>query len=314
MRTIRLRGSRHDAADEQRQALAARHRAGIGLVDDPPHRTGRPQPDFGALSDDGGVPAVARGALSPQAVRAGILRGGCVLVRELVGRPDAERFAKDIQRAFRERERHDGGQRCDDGLYSEFEPDARYEEPIARQWIKSGGGLLAVDSPALSAALLELFEGAGLPALAASYLGEPALVAADKSTLRRADPAVSGGWHQDGKFMGEVNALNVWLSLSHCGDVAPGLDIVPRRFTDHVTTQTDEAFLDNVVSQRMAEEAAGDTPILRPIFEPGDALLFDDLFLHKTASDPSMPKPRFAVENWFFGPSAFPKDYIPLTV
>jgi len=314
MRTIRLRGSRRDAVDEQRATLALRHRAGMGLVDAPPHRAGRPEPDFGALGDDGGVPAVAPGALTPEAVRAGILRGGCVLVRELVPRPDAQRFAKQIERAFRERERHDGGQRFDDGLYSEFEPDARYEEPIARQWIKSGGGLLAVDSPALSAALLELFRGAGLPPLAESYLGEPALVAADKSTLRRADPAVSGGWHQDGKFMGEVNALNVWLSLSHCGDVAPGLDIVPRRFSEHVTTQTDEAFLDNVVSQRMAEEAAGDTPILRPIFEPGDALLFDDLFLHKTASDPSMPNPRFAVENWFFGPSAFPKDYIPLTV
>ena len=47
-------------------------------------------------------------------------------------------------------------------------------------------------------------------------------------------------------------------------------------------------------------------PILRPIFEPGDALLFDELFLHKTGSDPAMPNPRFAIENWFFGASAFP--------
>ena len=31
------------------------------------------------------------------------------------------------------------------------------------------------------------------------------------------------------------------------------------------------------------EEAAGDVPILRPIFEPGDALFFDELFLHQTA-------------------------------
>ena len=41
-------------------------------------------------------------------------------------------------------------------------------------------------------------------------------------------------------------------------------------------------------------------------------LLFDDLFLHRTASDPAMPKPRFAVESWFFAPSAFPEDYAPL--
>jgi hypothetical protein len=69
-----------------------------------------------------------------------------------------------------------------------------------------------------------------------------------------------------------------------------------------------------MVSQRMAEEAAGDTPILRPIFEPGDALLFDELFLHKTASEPEMRNPRYAIENWFFGASAFPPDYAPLAV
>ncbi len=55
-------------------------------------------------------------------------------------------------------------------------------------------------------------------------------------------------------------------------------------------------------------------PILRPIFEPGDALLFDELFLHKTASDPEMRNPRYAIENWFFGASAFPGDYVPLAL
>jgi len=66
------------------------------------------------------------------------------------------------------------------------------------------------------------------------------------------------------------------------------------------------------VSPAAAEAAAGDVGILRPIFEPGDALLFDELFLHQTGSDPQMPKPRYAIESWFFGPSAFPSDYAPL--
>jgi hypothetical protein len=64
----------------------------------------------------------------------------------------------------------------------------------------------------------------------------------------------------------------------------------------------------------MAEEAAGVTTILRPIFVPGDALFFDELFLHKTGSDPDMPNPRFAIENWFFGASGFPLDYAPIAV
>jgi hypothetical protein len=68
------------------------------------------------------------------------------------------------------------------------------------------------------------------------------------------------------------------------------------------------------VSQALAEEAAGDRPIINPIYEPGDAVFFDEMNLHKTGSDPSMPNPRFAVENWFFGPSGFPADYVPVAV
>jgi hypothetical protein len=114
--------------------------------------------------------------------------------------------------------------------------------------------------------------------------------------------------------MGPVRALNLWLSLSRCGDEAPGLDIVPRRLDDFVSTQTDEAMLDYQVSQKAAEAAAGDRPIVRPIFEPGDAMLFDDLCLHKTGSEPSMPNPRYAIENWFFGASAFPAEYAAIAV
>ena len=81
-----------------------------------------------------------------------------------------------------------------------------------------------------------------------------------------------------------------------------------------VPTQTDEAVLTIQVSQPKAEQAAGDIEIVRPIFEPGDALFFDELFLHQTASDPAMPNPRYAIENWFFARSAFPADYAPVAV
>ncbi len=101
--------------------------------------------------------------------------------------------------------------------------------------------------------------------------------------------------------MGQVRSLNLWLSLSRCGDEAPGLDIVPRRLERYVATATEEAVLDYTISQQQVEQAAGGTPIIRPIFEPGDALFFDELFLHQTGSDPAMPNPRYAVENWFFG-------------
>jgi hypothetical protein len=114
--------------------------------------------------------------------------------------------------------------------------------------------------------------------------------------------------------MGDVRALNLWVSLSHCGDTAPGMDLVPLRLEEFAETKTDEATIDTMVSQRVAREAAGERGIIRPIFEPGDALLFDEMFLHQTASDPAMPNPRYALEVWFFGGSAFPATYAPLSI
>jgi hypothetical protein len=112
--------------------------------------------------------------------------------------------------------------------------------------------------------------------------------------------------------MGDVRALNLWLSLSHCGDVAPGLDLVPRRLDDVVIETDRMLYVDE--GRRTAERAAGDAPIVRPVFEPGDALVFDELFLHQTGSDPSMRNPRYAIESWFFGASGFPTEYAPIAV
>jgi len=298
----------------ERRLLHLRNLAGTRRLDGAGQAQRYPPPDVAALPDTEGLPEIAAEAVTPGLLRAGILRDGCLLVRGLVPRSRAARFARQIDRSFQARERHDAGQKFDAGYYCEFDPDSRVGADMQRHWIKGGGGVLAVDSPRLSFEMLEMFKTAGLPDLVQSYLGEPPLIAAQKTTLRKAEPGLAGAWHQDGKFMGEVRALNLWLALSRCGEEAPGLDVVPRRIDHHVTTQTDEAWLENAVSQRMAEEAAGGTPILRPIFEPGDALLFDELFLHKTGSDPAMPKPRFAIENWFFAASAYPAGYAPLAL
>jgi hypothetical protein len=297
----------------ERRLLALRNLAGIDLVQGAAPVPAHPEPDYASLPPADGLVEISASELTAPMLRAAILGHGCLLVRELVPRAPAVRLGQEIDHAFSQRERHDAGKRHDGSYFEPFVGDPRRGQELPRNWIKNGGGLLAVDSPLLSFEMLELFAQAGLPALACEYLGEPALIAADKSTLRRAEPTVGGAWHQDGKFMGEVNALNVWLALSRCGDEAPGLDIVARRFDRHVETHVEPGF-ENMVPHHVAEQVAGDVAIQRPIFEPGDALLFDELFLHRTGSDPNMPKPRFAIENWFFGASGFPADYAPLAV
>jgi hypothetical protein len=294
-----------------RRLLRLRHNAGLRRLDAAQGVPDYPEPDEARLPADGELPEIAPADLTPELLRAGMLRDGCVLVRGLIPREEALELAGGIDRAFAERDAFDEGRDADAGHYEEFEPEPPYAVAV-RPWIKRGGGVLAIDSPQVATRMLDVFERIGLPQLVEGYLGEPGLLSLHKTTLRKADPSVGGAWHQDGAFMGDARALNLWLSLSHCGDEAPGLDIVPRRLDEIVIEH--EAMLDVELTRARAREAAGDVEILRPIFEPGDALFFDEMFLHQTASDPSMPNPRFAIESWFFSAHGFPHDYAPLAV
>lgn len=297
-----------------REIRQARHLAGVDAVRSPPPRPRlvSPAPVPPAQGVESKCPEITADELTPEILRAAILEGGCLLVRDLMPDEDALAMADGIEQSFATRlELRETGGTDEAGFYDELVP----EEPYAvqkRDWIEEGGGVLAVDSPRLLVDMLEAFDRAGLPRVIEGYLGETPLISADKCTLRKATPEVPGAWHQDGRFMGDVRAMNVWLSLSRCGDLAPGMDLVPVRLEDFVATGTEGTWLETQVSDAVAEEAAGEIGIVRPVFNPGDALLFDDKFLHQTGSDPDMPNPRYAIESWFFGASAFPEIYVPL--
>jgi Phytanoyl-CoA dioxygenase (PhyH) len=302
--------------EAERRLVRLRHLAGMRLVDEAPGASEFVAPDTDRLPAGDPLPEVAAADLTSGLIRAGVLRDGCVLVRGLVPRERAQALAERIDRAFSVRERQEAGRSVEDGYYEEFQPHPRYGPVVGRGWIEQGGGLLAADAPMLHFEMMELFRAVALRELVTGYLGEPALISVHKTTLRKADPSVPGAWHQDGFFMGEVRSLNLWLSLSRCGDEAPGLDLLPKRLDRYLATNTEEAALDYTISQHKVDEAgvASATQVIRPIFEPGDALFFDELFLHQTGSEPSMRKPRYAVENWFFGGSGFPEEYAPIAV
>jgi ectoine hydroxylase-related dioxygenase (phytanoyl-CoA dioxygenase family) len=182
----------------------------------------------------------------------------------------------------------------------------------SRKFVVNGGGVLAADSPLAVLDICHLLAQCDVRAALTGYLGERPALSAKKTTLRRVPPDTGSDWHQDGAFLGRgVRSVNVWLSLSHCGVDAPGLDIVPTRL-DLVETGTEGAIFDWSVGRPVVERAAGDSGISRPVFAPGDALLFDDRLLHSTATDPSMTQDRYALESWFFAPSSYPVDQVPV--
>jgi hypothetical protein len=304
--------------DVDRRLLSLRHRAALAMIAREGARAEYPAPESARFGTGMGIPEIRADELSPQLLRGAILSRGCLLVRGLVDPDQASGFRDEIDRAFGAREAASAGEPAVDGYFEDFVPDPRYDlEPHRINVNAFGGGMWVADSPRVAAELFDLLGRAGFLELASGYLGERAAISVNKSTLRRvkADPEADysvSHWHQDGAFLGQVRALNMWLSLSHCGDVAPGLDLVSARIDHLVPTGTDGAFFDWSVSQAVAEEAAGDAGIARPVFEPGDAMLFDELFLHATGASRDMTELRYAVECWFFGSSAFPDEYPPL--
>jgi hypothetical protein len=296
--------------ETERRLLRLRHLAGVRRLDETAPVSGYPAADAARLPADR-LPELAPSDLTPELLRAGILRDGCLLVRGLVPREEALAVASEIDRSFGAREVLEAGGEPAPGYYEEFEPEPPFVVAV-RPWIKTGGGVLAIDSPRLACQMLDLFRRAGVPRLVEGYLGEPGLLSLHKTTLRKAESSGGGAWHQDGAFMGDARALNLWLSLSRCGDEAPGLDVVPRRLEEIVIAHDEMLAVE--LTREKARKAAGDVGIVRPIFEPGDALFFDEMFLHQTAAEPSMTKPRFAIESWFFGARGFPADYAPLAV
>ena len=263
-----------------------------------------------ANPEDAGLPAIPAAELSAGAVREAILEHGSVIVRGLVDPEAAGSLVEGIDQAFAGRDAPAGGSpESIDPWFKPFEPAPEYERAVGmgRAFVNDGSGIWLADSPRALFRLTEMFERAGLRELITSYLGERPAISVNKGTLRRAAPTVgTNWWHQDGAFLGgEIRSLNVWLSLTDCGEDAPGMDVVSRRLDSIIETGTEGADFEWSVSPELVAAVAGDD-VSRPVFRPGDALLFDHLCLHKTASHEEMTKTRYATETWFFAPSAYP--------
>jgi hypothetical protein len=273
-------------------------------------------------TSEDGIPIVAPEDVTPEVVSTGIVCHGCVHIRRMLPEPLVASLIHTIDHAFAAYDARAAGAPESDTTpwFEAFQPGSRYSREIKRQFsygkrgfVRDAGGVWAADSPRGLFELFEAFHDAGLAQLVSAYLGERPALAFDKCTFRRVGQLTGADWHQDGAFLGEgVRVVNVWMALSHCGRDAPGLDIVPKRLDHIVETGTEGATFNWTVGPGVVERVSIDAPVSRPVFEPGDVLLFDDFFLHRTAIDPTMPRERYAVETWFFAPSVFPDHYIPI--
>lgn len=293
----RLVGVRHEAFTTLRREVP---------TDVPPPVTARPGPP-------GPLRPLRAADLTPARVRAEMAEHGCVYVQGLVDRERVAALRDGIDRALAGFDATNGAGGTTEPWYVPFRPLPEYQVVGKRNWVRASGAVWTVDSPRMLFDLTELVEHTGLADLMTAYLGERPALSANKCTLRRVPVDTATNWHQDGAFLGaDVRSLNLWLALSDVDADSPGLEIVPRRFDTVLPTGTEGAMFDWSVAPAIVDEVAADAAVLRPDFAAGDALLFDHLFLHRTAAGPGMTRERYAMENWFFAPSAYPEGQIPV--
>lgn len=313
--------NRAERSDELEFALAGlRHRTYERVAATPsifPAATRGTSPATG----DSGLPETTLAELNAADLRSAILDHGSLLVRGAIGPGRARQLADSIDRCFSASEAWSASrqdpERHRTPWYYPFQPEAsdRADKfPLGmRKWVRAAGGILLCDSPRMQSDLLDLFRELGLHAIVSEYLGSRPVLSAKKCTLRRVPLDATGGWHQDGAFLGSgIRALNIWLTLTDCGVDAPGLEIVPRRFGEIVETGTGGTYFDWAVGPEVVERVAGDVGVVRPQFDAGDLLLFDDLLLHRTVVEPEMTRERHAIETWCFAADAYPSGQVPL--
>jgi hypothetical protein len=307
--------NRRDRDPEIEKRLVRLRNLAYQELDRSPTESPWPDQEPRARDADEELPRLSRDEVTPELIRDQILRYGCAYIPGLVPRERAEHLADEIDRAFELAHTHLAQTPPDEDTPFYFPwqfVDDKDALSQTRSFVREGGGVWTVEAPRIMFDFLETLEQAGLRPLIRDYLGERPAMTLKKSTLRKTEPLPMADWHQDGAFLGDdIRTLNLWLSLSHCGDDAPGLDLVPRRFDRVLETGAGGASFHWSAGPDTVEEARGDVPVVRPLFEPGDALLFDELFLHRTATDDSMTRTRFAIETWFFAPSLYPGDQIP---
>jgi hypothetical protein len=258
----------------------------------------------------GGLPEIEAADLDAEVVVGALVHHGALIVRGLVDDETVERCIEVTTKAESARLADAG----DDRWYRPF-PHVSKMQPALRKVVAEDGGTWLADSPAATATMLDVLDGAGVIGVAADYFGERPHFSLQKSTLRRYRPLrPEAGWHQDGSFLGPgVRTLNAWLAFSQCGidEPRPGLEVVPQRVPE--VLEVGSWFSPHAVHPDLVAEVAT-TGTIVPDCAPGDGMLFDELFLHRSYLTPHMTEDRFALECWFFAPSHPSPEYVPLLV
>lgn len=175
--------------------------------------------------------------------------------------------------------------------------------------------------------LLEIYRESGLLPAVASYLDGQPLLLAERTKLRHnrveRDAFAAIPWHQDINFFGKRSyAVNCWAAVTSCGTRNPGLGIIPLSVEQRFGWKEEDGIAPLGYAQAYAktnatndfDELLEKCPAVYPGLEPGDALLFDEMTVHRTAAKAWELSEQIVTVSWFFRPAGFPEWGTPLAV
>lgn len=266
-----------------------------------------------------GIPEIEARQLDARTLGAAIRNRGSLIIRGLIPEGFAAEMRERIDKAMSVAgELRASGREWETGSPWYSRNPATRDHPVvhARHFTEMGdGSVLAADSPETFERIIAQYERMGVFKAVEGYLGERPALSLGKTVLRRIPVTNGTDWHQDGAFLGaDIRVVNLWVTLSDCGVDAPGLDVLAKRFTNVLETGTRGAKFNWSVGPGLVDDMQPETKVQTPVFRAGDAMMFDQLCLHRTGVRPGMTKMRYAIESWMFAPSAFPMDQFPLFV
>ncbi len=246
----------------------------------------------GVLPAGGPLPEVAGGDLDAYVLADGILNHGALVVRKLYSDAQVEHLRELAESQVEQAPAPQEGLGCSAGTCME---------------------------------LLDIYWDSGLLPAVNAYQAGSTLMFSERTKLRRQlrrrDKLSAIPWHQDAAFFGgQRGAVNCWAAITPCGEENPSLSIVPRRF-DHLIGWREQSGLAPLDYGRTESREAFDTLLqdedCQPancVLQPGDAVLFDEMTVHRTWSRPWRREDQIVSVSWFFPAGAFPDWGTPFAV
>jgi hypothetical protein len=311
---LQIANRRLQSPDIENHLAQLRHDAFFELEHPKPALAWPPSPaDIFASSLE--IPEISASEIDVTKAHSGVFKHGSLIIRGLLSSKQIRVLADCVENAFQAFDDTDS-RGNHQSWFSELQSHQGLQSiEFDRPWVRSGGGVLAAESPRALFHLIEIFQEIGMIDLITGFLGERPALSVKKTTLRKTESNLdaTNGWHQDGAFLGEgIRTLNVWVALTDCGIDSPSMDMIPRRLDGLVPTGTEGAMFNWSVSPLKVEDVCKGGQPQHLVFKAGDAIIFDEVNLHRTSTLPNMTKTRLAIESWFFAPSCYPVDQLPI--